>query len=70
MGATCPTLLLFGAQDERVTVAETERIFANLPQPKTLKIYPEAGHNVFTVKNQSAWVHDVETFVDTLTPSL
>jgi alpha-beta hydrolase superfamily lysophospholipase len=69
-GATCPTLLLFGAQDERVTLAETERIFANLPQPKTLKIYSEAGHNVFTRSNQPAWVHDVEAFVGTLTPSL
>jgi hypothetical protein len=68
--ATGPTLLLFGAQDERVTVAETERIFANLPQPKTLKIYPEAGHNVFSPGNQSAWVHDVEAFVGKLTPSL
>ncbi|MCD9016746.1 alpha/beta hydrolase [Parachryseolinea silvisoli] len=68
--ATCPTLLLFGAQDERVTVAETERIFANLPKPKTLKIYREAGHNVFIPGNQSAWVHDVEAFVGTLTPSL
>lgn len=68
--ASCPTLLLFGAQDDRVTVAETERIFANLPQPKTLKIYPEAGHNVFTPRNQSVWVHDVGAFVGTLTPSL
>ncbi|MBT1690726.1 alpha/beta hydrolase [Dawidia soli] len=68
--ATCPTLLLFGAQDDRVTVAETERIFANLPQPKTLQIYPDAGHNVFTTGNQPAWVRDVTAFVGTLTPSL
>lgn len=67
--ATCPTLLLFGAEDDRVTVPETERIFANLPQPKTLKIYPAVGHNVFIPANQPTWVRNVTTFMDTLTPS-
>ena len=59
----CPTLLLFGEQDDRVSKEETEMIFSNLKGPKTLKMYPNAGHHIFTPENQSDWIRDVSAFV-------
>jgi alpha-beta hydrolase superfamily lysophospholipase len=58
----CPTLLLYGSQDERVTVEETKTIYTNLAGPKTLRIYPHAGHDVFIPHNRKAWINDVVTF--------
>lgn len=63
---TLPTLLLYGTHDERVTLAETEAIFEHLQGPKTLKVYPEAGHNTFMPANRAAWINDVTTFVNGL----
>jgi alpha-beta hydrolase superfamily lysophospholipase len=59
----CPTLLLFGEQDNRVSMQETQEIFNNLKCPKTLKIYPNEGHQVFTPENKEAWTNDVTGFL-------
>ncbi|HEY3403552.1 MAG TPA: alpha/beta fold hydrolase [Ohtaekwangia sp.] len=59
----CPTLLLFGEQDDRVSKEETEMIFSNINGPKTLKVYPDAGHQIFTSENEHNWIRDVSAFV-------
>ncbi len=59
----CPTLLLYGTQDERVTLEETEAIYTNLAGPKTLRVYPNAGHDMFIAPNRMAWINDVVSFV-------
>lgn len=59
----CPTLLLFGEEDDRVSKEETERIFSNLKGRKTLKIYPHVGHHIFSDENKSNWIRDVSTFM-------
>lgn len=61
---TCPTLLLFGQQDDRVSQEETDLIFKNLQGTKFLKNYPHAGHLVFTDDNQAEWRTDVSTFFE------
>jgi alpha-beta hydrolase superfamily lysophospholipase len=60
---TCPTLLLYGAQDEKVSKEETDAIFANLNGKKELKTYQEAGHENYLVKYKNEWTQDVETFL-------
>lgn len=60
---TCPTLLLFGAQDDRVSLQETTSIFKNLKGSKTLKVYPKEGHALFTSSNSAKWVEDVSDFL-------
>ncbi len=40
----CPTLLMYGAQDKKVTREETDEIYANLAGKKRLVIFPNAGH--------------------------
>jgi uncharacterized protein len=63
---TCPTLLMFGEQDNRVGVGETQEIFDNLQGPKTYAGYANEGHNVFSDTNRQTWVTDVTTFMATL----
>ncbi len=61
-GVSCPTLLLFGALDNRVSLQETEMIFDNLNGEKILKIYPSKGHDVFA-GNEMNWAEDVSNFL-------
>ena len=60
---TCPALLLYGAQDEKVSKEETDAIFANLNGRKELKIYQEAGHENYLSKYKNEWTQDVGNFL-------
>lgn len=60
----CPTLLLYGAKDDKVSRKETDEIFANLSGKKQLKIYPEAGHENYLLKYDSEWKEDVRVFLE------
>ncbi|MCS3797816.1 alpha/beta hydrolase [Niastella sp. OAS944] len=60
---SCPTLLLYGAKDEKVSKEETDAIFANLKGRKELKIYQEAGHENYLLKYKNEWTRDVEEFM-------
>lgn len=60
---SCPTLLLFGEKDDRVSIEETKEIFNNLKGQKTLFTYRDAGHNVFSENNKSNWIKDVNEFL-------
>lgn len=60
---TTPTLLLFGAKDDRVTLAETEDIFNNLAGEKELHIYPNAGHVNYLKAYPEEWASDVNSFL-------
>lgn len=59
---TVPTLLLFGALDNRVSLQETEMIFENLRGVKTLKVYQSEGHDVYS-DNEVNWANDVDEFL-------
>jgi alpha-beta hydrolase superfamily lysophospholipase len=59
----CPTLLLFGEKDDRVSRTETDAIFANLAGEKKLITYPNLGHALFTPENQEKWTNDVSVFL-------
>jgi alpha-beta hydrolase superfamily lysophospholipase len=58
-----PTLILYGEQDERVTLAESREIAANLHGPKELITYHDAGHNVFVLGKEERWAADVQSFI-------
>lgn len=58
----CPTLLLYGAKDEKVSREEIDEIFNNLSGPKKLKVYPEAGHENYLTRYKNEWAQDVEKF--------
>jgi len=59
----CPTLLLYGEQDKRVSRNEIDNIYNNLQGRKALKAYPLAGHENYLNKYKSQWVNDVCSFL-------
>ncbi len=62
---SCPVLLLFGEQDDRVSEEETQLIFEHLKGYKLLKKYPLEGHDVFSERNRLEWTEDVTQFLQT-----
>ena len=60
----CPTLLLYGEKDERVSREEIEEIFSNLQGRKKLATYPLAGHENYLVKYRAEWSRDVGVFLN------
>ncbi len=60
----CPTLLLYGAKDNKVSEEEIEEIFNNLGGEKKLKVYEEAGHENYLTKYKSEWTQDVQEFLN------
>lgn len=59
----CPTLLLYGERDPKVSRAEIDAIYANLKGKKQLVTYPEAGHDNYLRHYREEWIRDVETFL-------
>lgn len=60
---TCPTLLMYGQQDEKVSKAEIDEIFENLAGQKKLKIYTNAGHENYLTKYKNEWTKDISQFI-------
>jgi alpha-beta hydrolase superfamily lysophospholipase len=60
---TCPTLLLYGEQDNRVSRSEIDSIFTHLKGPKTLCTYPLAGHESYLNHYRPEWIRDVGKFL-------
>lgn len=61
----CPTLLLYGAKDEKVSREEIDQIFNNLVGLKKLKIYQDARHENYLTKYKREWTQDVQEFLTT-----
>lgn len=60
---TSPTLLMYGAKDKRVSREEIDDIYAKLNTKKSLKIYPNAGHENYLKKYKAEWMNDISTFL-------
>ena len=65
MKINCPTLLLYGAKDEKVSREEIDEIFNNLGGRKRLKIYQEAGHENYLTKYKDDWTQHIKAFLIT-----
>jgi uncharacterized protein len=59
----CPVLLLYGEKDRNVSRSEIDEIYGNLKGEKTLKLYPDAGHENYLLKYSNEWRNDVELFL-------
>lgn len=60
---TCPTLLQWGKNDARVTQAETDGIFKNIPTAKKLVVYENSGHESLQAKETEKWIYEVSNFL-------
>jgi len=63
---TGPTLLLHGTRDPRVTVAQTDAIYAALGGSKTLVRFAEAGHESLYAADSRHWAAAVRPFLAAL----
>ncbi len=61
---SCPTLLMHGALDDKVSQGEIDSIYKNIKGIKQLKIYPNVGHENYLVKYGTEWEKDVELFLN------
>ncbi len=62
-GINCPTLLMYGAQDDKVSRAEIDRIYDGLAAKKKLVVFAKAGHEDYLKVDKSLWVKEVGAFV-------
>lgn len=60
----CPILLLYGADDPKVSRSEIDAIYSNLQSNKTLKVYSNTAHENYLIKNSKAWRSDVAEFLN------
>jgi fermentation-respiration switch protein FrsA (DUF1100 family) len=60
------TLVLHTRHDELVHVHHAERLYAAAPEPKTLHIFDQGGHNDIFYRNRQAYMQLVETFLAAL----
>jgi hypothetical protein len=65
---TCPVLLMHGADDKRVSVAEVEAIYAGLAGEKILEVFPEVGHEACHRTRPDLWSQHVEEFLNRYCP--
>ena len=57
-----PTLVLYGAKDERVTKTEIEQIYANLHGEKELVIFKNSEHEVYLNDDREDWNKAIDIF--------
>ena len=60
----CPTLLMHGARDPRVTVEQIKNIYDHLPGIKTLEQFSSLGHGSAVSDQSDAWRDSVQKFLD------
>lgn len=63
-GISCPTILLYGAQDQKVSGEEINAIFKDLKGDKYLRIYEKAGHENYLLQYRKKWIRDVAEFLE------
>jgi alpha-beta hydrolase superfamily lysophospholipase len=63
----CPTLLLYGEQDNRVSRQEIDEIYKNLNCKKVLRTYPLAGHEDYLQLYKRQWTEDIHNFLHVIT---
>jgi len=60
----CPTLLLYGEKDQKVSREEINSIFQNLKGEKRLVTFPLAGHENYLWHYREQWVSAVKGFLE------
>jgi len=62
-GVRCPTLVLHGDRDARVTVTEVQEVVAALPEPRSLVLLEGVGHEPYLAARPEEWRGAVEPFL-------
>jgi uncharacterized protein len=59
----CPVLLQWGANDQRVTRAETTLLFEQIKGTKKLVVYDQSGHESLCKNENAKWTSNVTAFL-------
>jgi alpha-beta hydrolase superfamily lysophospholipase len=59
----CPTLVLYGAHDPRVTLDQARTVYTALGGPKQFVTFPDAGHDSVVTNAPDAWSAQVGPFL-------
>ena len=59
-----PTLLMYGNNDQRVSLDETSAVFAALAGRKSLKIFEDIGHSSYASKYPQDWALTIQNFLE------
>jgi hypothetical protein len=59
----CPTLLMHGERDPRVSLAEARRVFDAIAGTKEFVTFEQSGHESYLSKNAEQWRPDVARFI-------
>jgi dipeptidyl aminopeptidase/acylaminoacyl peptidase len=59
----CPTLLMHGAHDARVTIAEARRVFEAVPGTKEFVTFEHSGHESYLSNHASQWRTAIKRFI-------
>ena len=62
----CPTLMLYGSLDKKVSRAEIDEMMVNFLGEKKLIIYPNAGHEDLLDHDPQTWKNKIQTFLISL----
>jgi uncharacterized protein len=65
-----PVLLMYGADDPKVSTEETNAIFNNLQGLKRLVTFQKTGHENYLINNKEAWTTAVDSFLAATTPAM
>ncbi len=60
----CPALFLHGKRDPRATWEEVNRVFAQVPGPKTLVGFADSGHESLLARDPEKWRKSVRVFLE------
>jgi hypothetical protein len=63
-----PLLVLHGRRDEIVPVAHGERLHAAAPEPKTLRVFADVGHNDLLTHAADEWLAAITAWARDLQP--
>ncbi|MDP4221160.1 MAG: alpha/beta fold hydrolase [Bacteroidota bacterium] len=61
---SCPTLLLYGRKDRKVTMEETQDIYSALRVKKELVIFDSAGHDDDIRVEKPKWISSISSFLE------
>jgi dipeptidyl aminopeptidase/acylaminoacyl peptidase len=61
---SCPTLLMYGEQDDKVSAKETSSIYQNLKGAKVLATFQKAGHENYLIGYKKEWIASVKSFLN------
>ncbi len=62
-GIDCPTLLMYGEKDDKVSRSEIDRIYSHLTAKKKLVAFPNAAHENYLDVDKKLWINEIGAFV-------